>query len=438
MRWGLVLVGSTAAVVLLAPIASADCPPGILPQPEVCNCFDDDCDGVVDDDPGAPGNPAWCKNPCTGTTWATCITTDDIVCQCAWTPSCGDEFPCGTPGQTIVQDAHKSGTNPPESVGAQCWMSPKTHCPDCTSATTISANKVECAPLGTVLDGGSTPPVCVCKVGFTTFGQESGCRAPCFGVVCPSGGVCTDYGPNAGRCVIDNCFNVPCPVGKACDHGTCIDNPCKFNTCAQGLACKPSTDFSTFKCEPSCATIVCALPTLCSHGVCVEPECAQTCDQGTVCSPDAGCVADPCMPSSCPDGAHCDPNTGTCGNWPCEGVVCPAGQLCKQGECEAVPMHDAGIEGGDADAHADADDAKGEDVAVEANKAPEDAGFFDVTSGGVNASAPTTDLGGCACTTGGVQSERRSLSALMFALMFIAIRRRSPGSRCRSKKGAPP
>jgi MYXO-CTERM domain-containing protein len=245
------------------------------------------------------------------------------ACQCA-APCSQGEFPC--PGGQACVEVTDSQTGAP--LGSYCIAD---NCGNCAAKTTIDAQgTVLCAPAGTMLANCGEVPECTCK-------GQNGCNAPCFGVTCDAPLVCTNFGPNAGSCVPNNCFNVPCQgCGKVCtDAGSCAENPCTESSCPAGQACKPSDDFLSFTCTPSCADAVCGAGETCKDGVCVagcNPPCAATqyCDLAQ--APPA-CVDSKCSADSCPNGGCCDPATGACGACPCEGVLCPDGQECKDGEC---------------------------------------------------------------------------------------------------------
>jgi MYXO-CTERM domain-containing protein len=305
------------------------CLGGMQGQPEQCDCKDNDCDGVIDN-PNPNGQPL-CS------TGKSCV-KGAAGCQCA--APCGGEIPC-PPGQKC-----EHVTNPSDGTALGDFCTQDYCMGDCTTKTvTDTSGNTVCAPAGSLPNADCvTPPVCACK-------GQSGCQNPCNGITCPTGSACTDYGPNAGTCVVDNCYNVPC-VGcdKACNLGGCVPNPCGVaNACPTGKECKPSADFMSAVCVDSCADVSCSSGKACKDGKCVA-TCSPACASGEVCdttqatptcvmnaclmmSPDAGTTG----PIQCSDGSYCDPLTGQCGqNPPCDGVICPTGQVCdtSTSECE--------------------------------------------------------------------------------------------------------
>jgi MYXO-CTERM domain-containing protein len=295
---------------------SVQCIGGTVGTPEVCDCQDNDCDGTVDNQ--TPNGPPICGSG------SDCVKST-FGCQCAQPCDATKEFPC--PGGQVCQMVTDSSTGTPK--GNYCVQDT---CGDCSKKTATDANnKVLCAPDGTPPDPSTcvAPPVCQCK-------GQNGCKAPCFGVTCGAGQVCANYGAKAGQCVVDNCFANPCiGCNKVCNLGSCVTNPCNPNPCKANEECKPSSDFTTSTCVPSCADVTCASGQVCVQGMCVA-DCASPCPTGQVCdtsqTPPA-CVMDKCTdPNACPDGSYCNPVTG-CGNDPCTGVVCPMGQVCQKGSC---------------------------------------------------------------------------------------------------------
>jgi hypothetical protein len=290
------------------------------------------------------------------------------------------------------------------------------NCGDCSKKTVKDANGVTlCAPAGTPADANCVvPPVCVCK-------GQSGCNEPCDGVTCGAGQTCTNYGPNAGKCVTNNCYNAPClGCGKVCHLGACVDNPCKPDSCPAGQVCKPKGDYTGFDCVDSCAGKSCGANEVCKNGQCVatcEPACAadQVCD--TTQTPPA-CVANKCMSPTCTDGSCCDPVTGACGDCACTGVVCPAGQACQQGECVGGQGGSGGAGGAGASGSGGSGETSGSSSATGSGGAP-DQSVWGLATGG----------GGCACELGAQGRDRQGLGLAIAALALAMARRRRRGSR---------
>ncbi|UQA54943.1 MopE-related protein [Polyangium aurulentum] len=364
---------------------------------EACDCDDNDCDGSSDEqDPNAPPICSTGKE---------CVKSGS-TCACA--AKCGQgEFPC-PPGQKCEQVTASDDGQP---LGFYCVPD---NCGDCSKKTVKDANgNVICAPSDTPADANcNKPPVCVCR-------GQAGCRNPCDGTTCPAGEVCSDIGPNAGKCVVDNCYNVPCPgCNKACNLGSCLDNPCKADTCPSDQACKPNGDFTTFTCVATCANVTCAEGQACKDGLCVatcDPACAsgETCDT-TGATP--VCVANKCT-TACSNGGCCDPLTGACGNCPCEGVVCPQGQACKDGQCDDGGTGGSGGAGG-AGGSSSATGSGGANQGGSNGTGADDTGVFGLPTGG----------GGCSCEVAGdTRSEAGWLA--IFGMSIVFLRRRRTAAR---------
>jgi MYXO-CTERM domain-containing protein len=383
------------------------CVGGQAPQPEACDCNDNDCDGTIDEqDPNAP---------------LVCSAGKDCVksasgCQCA-APCRSGEFECPA-GQTCER---VTSSETGETLGGYCVVDA---CPGgCDDKTTTDGSQnVICAPLGTQLPNCVEPPVCKCK-------GPSGCNLPCLGVTCGVGTVCTDYGPNAGTCVADNdCFNVPC---QGCDLvcnfdpvttvGVCIDSPCEPNPCAADEVCKPTIDFSDYECVGSCAGVDCDAGTKCEGGECV-PTCDPPCADGTACDHSQTppkCVADLCPNAICANGACCNPLDGLCGNCPCEGVVCPTDQMCQEGQCIEAPQttgtSSSSGSGGGTGVGGSSTTATGP-----GGSSDERPGAFGLATGG----------GACACEVGpGTDNRAKHLAWAALALALAAIGRRKRKAR---------
>ncbi|MCS6798210.1 MAG: MopE-related protein [Myxococcota bacterium] len=282
-------------------VCVGEVPPGV----EVCDCRDNDCDGEVDETEGGGGLcPAG----------AACV-------------GCGCSLPCLV---TEFGAQCPSGRRPLE-VDGRCWCAPAPCDERACAARTIEdpPGTVRCAP-----GSGEVGP-CVCR------GAQ--CTWACEGVTCTGGTVCHPRDP-AGRCVEDNCRGLGCPDGEICNwlSGACEPDACRDAACRPDQACRAGT------CEPSCATTRCEGGQRCERGRCVTDRCAGvSCETGRVCDPASGaCVPDRCAAADCPEGTVCNPVSGDCERDPCDVLRCPAGQVCMRGEC-AFPggRPDAGMGG---------------------------------------------------------------------------------------------
>ncbi len=391
------------------------CLGGQGPVEESCDCNDNDCNGVIDNQ-NPPNLPPLCGPG------KQCVKSADS-CQCA-APCGSGELPC-PPGQKCEQ---VTSSETGQVLGQYCVVDFDALCGDCTTKTVTDANgKTLCAPAGTVLPGCIEPPVCECK-------GQNGCQAPCFNVTCPAGSglVCTSFGPDKGKCVQDNCYNVPCQgCDQACNLGACVENPCKADSCPPDQVCKPTGAFTGFECVGSCAGVDCPAGQECKAGQCAptcDPECpaGQVCD--TVQSPPA-CVADACVGDPCTDGSCCDPIAGTCGNCPCEGVLCPAGQQCAAGEC--VDGQGGAGGGGGSGGGTSSGAGAGGSTSSSSGGATGQGGSTDPRVWGL-----PTGGGGCACEAAGAPSSGapRWIVALL-AAAALGLRRPARRGRRGPRKG---
>lgn len=135
--------------------------------------------------------------------------------------------------------------------------------------------------------------------------------------------------------VTRSCRDVVCNTGSACLGGRCVSERCTEETpelCgAEAAECDADAD-----CPPmdECSTPSCQL------GACLYAAVEGSCDDGSACVPDRGCVE---MPVSGDAGLPLDAGAPDAGGppapdagGPCEGVVCGELERCVDGGC--VPL----------------------------------------------------------------------------------------------------
>jgi hypothetical protein len=269
----------------------------IGPQPESCDCQDNDCDGKTDEE---SATEALCPGG------STCE-----MCQCA--------FPCD-PTQEFAQcpqgKAAVTGDKGCFCVGELCKDA------DCRNQTISVNDAVQCAPKSD-------------EVGYC-FCKNNECTFSCSGVTCDQALVCD---PTDGRCKQKSCLlpQFRCPADQRCslvdDAWQCVGDPCASADCASDEACRAGT------CVESCANVACAAGTRCLDGACVVDHCATvSCETGLACNPtDGACViAGICVSNGCPSGQSCDRVSGSCSEDICLSTRCPYGQTCNSetGQCE--------------------------------------------------------------------------------------------------------
>ncbi|MBK7579152.1 MAG: hypothetical protein IPI67_03010 [Myxococcales bacterium] len=396
------------------------CANAVGPQPEQCDCKDNDCDGKIDNTNGG-GNDAGGLPICSP--GKTCVEVTAGVCQCA--VPCKGEI---CPGGATCENVTKSGTT---ETGSFCVNDP---CGDCSKKTAKSptTGEVTCGPKGSTATG---LPQCVCK-------GDLGCQSPCFGVQCPSGQACVPSGPATGSCQPDNnCNFFGCNDGKTCSNGNCVDDPCEPNPCQADEVCKPNESFTEPRCVKSCAGVTCQAGEKCAEGTCTPTGCGVDCAPGQVCAGDGdagfACAPNKCTSDAglaCSNGSYCDPATGSCGNDPCTAVKCPAGQTCESGDCQWAPEAGTGGTGGTSGTGG-ASGTAGKDSGGAG------AGGTSGSSGSAGSSEQkgvwglATGGGGCACSSVGERGDRAWALALGGLALAVGVSRRRKGRKTRSPRG---
>jgi len=367
------------------------CSGEVVPQTEVCNGFDDDCDGQIDETPtvscttnaqcaGSPITPSCIGGTCQpadcslsgcggkllcvagvptcqqsgAVTDTTCNNIDDDCdgnvdeeWACADpdgldnVPGNADDCPCSSAGQCNASETCVNG-------GVVCQGSP-------VSQESCNCQDDNCN--GTVDEGSLCPSGadCVsCQCAFHCAAGEFPCPLgqkckgpspddyciadPCYGVTCPADPngdrkICIeDPGqPNAPLCVTA-CSQVTCPTGQVCvgTLGECRPDDCTTfpERCTANQSCVVNGNTGAGECVTNpCAGVTCANEQYCVSGECIASCADVECPAGQRCRL-GSCETDPCG-SALPLRQACNDATGECIDDPCKFKECPQGQWCN-------------------------------------------------------------------------------------------------------------
>ena len=297
-----------------------------VPDPEVCNGIDDDCDGFVD--PGCAVEDDPCLEDRSCAEGLSCLEESGqsscaVACTPAGSASCGPGSYCDALGPELGRC--RPGVVGPLGAGAACEVDA-----NCASLACVAGTcRIECSP-----NVVPCPFGLVCVADVTSPGIcESPAEAPdaplVLGDPCGRGGVCaTDLacvGAGPDRYCAPGCA-AGCPAGFHCRGDACARGELgeAGSSCVDDLDCADGTD----------CVVGDGVPQLAGARVCAPP-----CEAG--CGAGLSCVGDRCLPergvvgSSC--GANEDCGTLLCGHFGdgercterCGGVdACPTGTVC--------------------------------------------------------------------------------------------------------------
>ncbi|MFO0555049.1 MAG: DUF4114 domain-containing protein [Polyangiaceae bacterium] len=246
--------------------------------------------------------------------------------------------------------------------------------------------------------------VCVARCGTGEF-------------VCPPSLVCDTA---KGVCVEPACNGISCEEGTKCVGGTCV-NPCNGVVCPTGQACVAGT------CLDPCDIITCDDSQVCQGGACIDKCACAGCAAGSQCQPTGLCLFDACVGNTCPPGTTCQ-SDGSCKD-DCDGVVCPAGQICMTGECITDPNPGTGGAGGAGGGFV----LSGGSGGGPSGSGGSNGGSNNGGSGGSGGSggANTGDDGGCNCVTAGDPRAPSSAGLALGALGLAIAALRTRRQRCK-------
>ncbi|MFK7986869.1 MAG: MopE-related protein [Sandaracinaceae bacterium] len=320
------------------------CEGGTGPTVEVCDGLDNDCDGVIDD--GIPVGA-----PC-GSSVGECspgvnICRDGaIVCE-------GEIAPEDETCDLLDNDCDASVDEGIGIIGA------------CGSTEGLCMPGMERCLSGRLVCEGEVRPtreLCDCDDNDCDGNVDE--EVAGMSALCPGDSECVDC-----QCALacdETEFGFVCPTGKTarvdgdscfCVEQLCDDDACALETLEDGdtLRCAPGSDdvsncvCRNNRCTDPCQGVTCEAGLVCDPrdpaGRCVVDDCTGLgCGSGEVCNPVSGeCDADRCATVSCGDEVCRD---GTC-EPSCADVSCGNGERCARGACETDPCADVSCEDGE-------------------------------------------------------------------------------------------
>ena len=283
------------------------CNGGALPQSEICDGLDNNCDGQVDEgDPGAGGD---------------CQTGFFGICDAGHLVCAAGGLACvqtASPAEDVCDGLDNNCDGQVDEGAAGGGLVCATHQPGrCAAGTTTCL----IGALGCVADSEPTVETCDGTDEDCDGHVDEGLRNACGFCGALPAEICDGQDNDCNGQIDDGNL---CPAGQQCSHGHCAE-PCQGNECAAvGLVCFDGV------CVTACQAANCAPGWACDNGRCIDPCEAVSCAAGQVCR-DGQCVGDNCYEAGCPDGQRC--LNSRCEADPCAAADCAPGQFCREGTC---------------------------------------------------------------------------------------------------------
>ncbi|MFT3764892.1 MAG: MopE-related protein [Minicystis sp.] len=303
-----------------------------VPSPEICDGQDNNCDGLIDNNPVDAGGA--CGLSAVGE-----CKLGVLACQGGSLVCVGDTGPATEICDGKDNDCNGMIDDNPVGVGAVCG----------SNVGECQFGAQQCIGGVLVCQGGKGPQLEVCD------GKDNDCNGATDDNPIDTGGPC---GSNVGACTPGQltCVNgnIVCVGGTSGGPEICdgIDNDCNGfvddNPAGVGDPCGSSMGL----CKPGVThcvggAVVCIGGVGATQETCdgLDNDCNGVADDGATCPGGAQCIegvcASPCMGGEfpCPGATVC--KNGFCVPATCDGVTCKTGEVCMQGVC--VPETDGGM-----------------------------------------------------------------------------------------------